>query len=399
LTRRNRISAARLAWAIPLLIAVLALALPAVGEAAGTGSIEGTVTAEGGGALKGVEVCAEEVDEEAFECGTTGNTGTYLISGLPGGEYKVEFWSEGDYVRQFYNDKPSWETANPVQVMANTTRSGINAVLEAGATIKGVVTAAATGQPVAGVEVCAFSVTGGARCGESGGTGSYAIVGLGGVEFEVDFFAEGTGQGLLSEAYPLGLVTVPAHGEVSGINAALQPGGQITGTVRLAATNAPLAGVRVCLSEAEFLESLGCLTTPASGAYRFYGLWNSSYKVVFSAASNEIFDPTPIVDAYPTQWWNGRPTFATATPIPVTAPATVSGIDGSLGPPPAVPPTSSTTPPAAPAPATAVAATSKSGGAPKCRRGFAKRKVRGKQRCVKLHTAARHHRRGHKKSA
>src|SRR6185503_3057218 len=141
------------------------------------------------------------------------------------------------------------------------------------------------------------------RCAETKGAGSYSIDGLAGGQYEVEFFPEETGQDLTAAPYGLGLVTVPAKGEAHGINQALQPGGQIRGTVRVAATGAPLAGVRVCLTEAEFLEPLGCLTTPASGGYRFTGLWRGSFKVVFSAGANEFPDGHTIIDAYPTQWW------------------------------------------------------------------------------------------------
>jgi Carboxypeptidase regulatory-like domain len=378
------------AWPALLLACMLALVLPAVASAAAPGAIEGTVTAEGGGALAEVEVCAEEIGEEEFGCTETDATGEYDLTGLAAGEYKVIFLPyESNYVRQFYDDEQTWNTATPVAVAGGATTHGIDAVLEKGAKISGVVTAAATGQPVAGVEVCAFSTTETGGCAKTNAAGSYTIIGLPGGQFEVEFFPEGTGQGLLSQSYSLGLVTVPAHGEVKGVNQALQPGGQITGTVRLAATGAPLAGVRVCLTEAEFLESLGCLTTPASGAYRFFGIWNGDFKIVFSAEANEFPDSGAIKDAYPTQWWKGATSFTTATPIAITPPATVSGIDAALGPPPAV-----ITPPSTPAKTPAEVPVKKK--ALKCKHGLVKRKVRGKARCVKLHKLT-HHRR-HKKS-
>jgi hypothetical protein len=400
--RRNRTFVA--AWLTPLLVVVAALALPAVGQAAGTGGISGTVSGEGSGGLAGVEVCAEAVVGGGFECELTEAGGAYELPELPEGEYTVEFWaSPQNFVRQFYSGATTQATATPVTVTAGGVTPGIDAVLEKGAKINGAVTVAATGQPAAGIFACAFGTTVSSfGCAETNASGIYSIVGLAGGQYEV-FFESGPGQDLVSAPYSLGLVTVPAKGEKSGVNQALQHGGQISGTVRLAATNAPLAGVRVCLTEAEFLESLGCLTTPASGGYRFTGIWNGSFKVVFSAEASEIQDPAAKVDAYPTQWWQGAASFATATPMAITPPAVVSGVDAALGPPPAVvtPPTTVTT-------TTVTKAVTKPKSKPgseakskplKCRKGFVKRKVHGKPRCLRLHKAVRHKRHHKKKHA
>jgi hypothetical protein len=392
-------------WLIPLLVAAVALALPATGEAAGPGAITGTVSGEGAGVLAGVEVCAENVEafEEEFklECAETGIDGTYSITGLAVGEYLVSFWppSGSNYVEQFYDGQSSWEEATPVQVAAGETKPGIDARLEKGATISGFVKAAATGLSVPGVLVCAFSTDGpGSGCAETNDVGGYTILGLSSGLYEVEFHPLETGQDVVSQQYAGGLVFVPAGGEVTGINEALPPGGQISGTVRAAATGTPLAGVEVCITEAEETWSLGCLKTPASGGYRFTGVWSGSFKIVFSPEASELENGEPskiTADPYPTQWWNGQPTFAAATPIGVTAPAVVTGIDGSLGPGPVV----SASAPAPPAPVTAVV---KPKPKPlKCGHGKvkAKRKVKGKQIrvCMKRHKPKKHHGKHHPK--
>jgi hypothetical protein len=374
--RRNRTLV--VAWLTPLLVALAALALPASGMAAGTGAISGTVTAQGGGGLANIEVCAwsRSGNEEHWGCEVSGVGGAYEIPNLPEDEYVVEFWpGPQNYVWQYYGGGQKFEAATPVVVTGGTTKTGINAALVKGAQVKGRVTAAATGASAPEVEVCAFPTTEGSyRCGLTDSTGNYTIVGN---NHEVTESGD--------------VLVLAAEAVQTGINAALRPGGAITGTVRLAATGAPLAGVRVCLVEAAFLESLGCLTSPASGAYRFYGLRNESYKIVFSAEANEIEDPEAKVDAYPTQWWNGQATFAAAIPIPITPPATVSGVDGSLGPPPATPVTP-ITPPTTTPPVSKQPTTKPKPKVLTCRKGFAKRKVRGKSKCVRLHKAPKHKR-------
>lgn len=393
MTRRNRIFlAAPLAL---LLITGLALALPAVGAAAETGGIKGTVTGEGAGGLESVEVCAYPVSGGGeFECTITLAGGAYEIAGIAAGQYKVEFLPFGtaNFVWQYYDGTQSWEAATSVTVTAGAVTPAIDATLAKGAKISGRVTVAATGLPQKGAEVCAEQVAGsGFECAETNAAGEYTIERLAAGQWDVYFSP--VGSGLLPQAYlnkelteaPTP-VTVTTGGTLTGINAAFKPGGAIGGTVRLAATNAPLAGVRVCLTEAGLLKSLGCLTTPASGGYRFTNVWASSFKVVFSAEAGDFPDPNTIVDAYPTQWWNGQSSFAAATPIVITPQATVLGIDAHLGPPAA---TSTPTPmPSAPS-ATSTPAPKKRK-ALRCRRGFAKRKVHGRARCVKLHKAVRH---------
>ena len=368
-----------------------ALALPAFAVAAEPGAIKGTVTGEGHGGLADVQVCAWDETQGVEGCVKSEVGGAYEIPDLPAGEYLVEFWPAGlNYVWEYYGGSRSVPT--PVTVAGGETKSGIDAELEAGATISGVVSAAATGLPASEVIVCAFKqsefVYG---CDLTDGSGSYAITGLAGGQYEVEFQPENFRE-LVGQDYSLGLVTVQPHAATTGINQALVATGQITGTVRLAATGAPLSGVRVCVTEAEFLETLGCVTTSASGGYRFTGFWPGTVKIVFSAEATEFPDQRAVADAYPTQWWNGASTFATATPIQTAPPAIISGIDASLGPPAS---------PVVPAPVVPVTPVSKAIKKPKplkCRKGAVKRKLHGKVRCVRRHTATKHRHR-HKKPA
>lgn len=391
--RGGRLSTRRAAGLFTLLVAALLLALPAAGEAAGTASIAGTVTSQAEGTpLEGVRVCVEGLgmsEEVEIPCVKTAANGTYTVASLSAGRYVVEFLPpEGrNLVPQFYDGRLSWEEATPISLNAGEAKTGVDAALEKGATISGFVTAAATGLPVPGVFVCAFSTNGpGAGCAETNGVGGYTIVGLPAGLYEVEFEPVETEQDVVSESYAGGLVPVPAQGQVTGINAALQRGGQIAGTVRAAANGAPLGGVEVCITEAGESWALGCLATPPSGAYRFTHVWAGEFKIVFSPEPSELENGKSKkipVDSYPTQWWNGQSTFLAATPIGITPPAVVTGIDGSLGPGPTVSPP-------APAPTPPVTAIVQPKPKPKpkplnCHRGLAKKKVKGKLRCVRRH--------------
>jgi hypothetical protein len=284
------------------IIACALLFVPAIASAA-IGSISGTVIAASGGApLKGVEVCAYALGgEEEFEeaCILTSTSGEYTISGLMPGSYKVEFWPhrEGlNLITQFYNDKPSFATADVV------------------------------------------TVTGGA---------------------------------------PL-----------TGVDAELREGGRIAGTVTDASTHAGVGEIIVCAFES-ISEAGACTLTAAGGQYTIAGLPSGSYEVVF--APN--FEEEELPGTYITQYYNDKPTFATADLVSVTVPATTSNIDAALAkrpaaivPPISVPPVlAPTTPPvtvARPRPLT-------------CKKGFKKKKVKGKARCVKAHHHRRHRQRHH----
>jgi hypothetical protein len=397
------ISRRRIAWLVLLSLTLFALALPAAGEAATPGSIVGRVTAKvGGAAISGVEVCAEPVTSlEPEYCATTDQSGDYAIAGVPPGQYKVDFWAQPQgYVDQFWNGKGLWSEAEAVTVEAGLPRTGVDAQLEVGAVISGRVVAAATGQPVAGVQVCAASTDETQfGCARTDAFGTYAIVGLGTGVYEVLFEPTGTGQNLLGQPYELGPISLVAGAQRTGVDAALQPGGQIEGTVRAAATGAPLAGVEVCVTEASSTWPLACLETPASGGYRFLGAWTGSYKVVFSPEASELEEGEfweIAADGFPTQWWNGQSTFATATPIAIVAPGVASNIDGSLGPGPPAPP-ASTPSPAPSKPVTTVVKPPPKKKPLQCHKGFAKKKVKGKARCVKRHKPRRHHRKHHLK--
>ena len=163
----------------------------------------------------------------------------------------VEFWPQQlNFVWQYYAGTQDWEAATPVLVTEGSTHSGIDATLAKGAQIKGRVTAAETGAPVEEVEVCAAqSPEGSYRCAYTDSSGNYTIVGLAGGTYRVYFYPEGSGLGLLGQAWnghelteTGDALTVAAGGVKEGVDAALRQGGQITGTVRLAAPARPSAG-------------------------------------------------------------------------------------------------------------------------------------------------------------
>ena len=81
-----------------------------------TGSISGRVTGTGGLALQGVTVYAEGTAWGGWA--QTDALGSYSVTGLPAGAYKLQFSGASGYLDQWYDNKPDYESAAEVQVSA-----------------------------------------------------------------------------------------------------------------------------------------------------------------------------------------------------------------------------------------------------------------------------------------
>lgn len=151
------------------------------------GSIEGTVTNADGEPLADIGVQVESENWDGFEW--TFEDGTYRIEGLLPGEYLISFEDELDeiYAPQWYDGEPTRAAANVVTVAAETTLSGIDAVLEVGGTIGGRVTDV-HGEPISGICVGAHDdeENGWARSWTEG-DGVYRLTGLAAGSFRIEF--------------------------------------------------------------------------------------------------------------------------------------------------------------------------------------------------------------------
>lgn len=131
-------------------------------------------------------------------------------------------------------------------------------------------------------------------------------------------------------------VAVTAASTTDEINAALSLGGAISGTVTVQATGAPLPFICVDLYSVGEADYVDFTETNSSGQYRFAGVGSGQYKVFF-------YDDCS-TESYPSEWYNDKPSLATADVVTVTAPNTTSGINAALGPPAPAPPPSGAQP-------------------------------------------------------
>jgi 5-hydroxyisourate hydrolase-like protein (transthyretin family) len=87
--------------------------------------------------------------------------GYHTETGLPSGSYRVEFTDyDGGYIDEFYNNKLSLATANPVVLTAPSDRLGIDFALNKGGLIAGRVTAADTHAPFTEGYVLVYDTSG-----------------------------------------------------------------------------------------------------------------------------------------------------------------------------------------------------------------------------------------------
>jgi carboxypeptidase family protein len=382
---------AGVAFAFSALVLLLAF-LPSAAVAA-TGSLSGTVTDAGAEPIEGVEVCVERGEEETYLCGFTETDGTYFIGGLQPGEYLVSFWGGNKYEYEYYDGASSRAEATLVEVLSGAETTGIDAELRMTGGIEGTVLATEDGLGVEEVEVCAYPVSGEEegswRCGYTAGDGSYEINGLAPGDYKVEFWPGYTGRNLAfqfwdhkSRYVEADVVSLAEAEREGGIDADLPPGASISGNVFSLSAAAPLEEVRVCSIDAITGRLVTCTWTNEAGDYGLRRLPAGQYKAVFSPELWEFFPgeaaPGEEDDGLPTQFWNNQPTLAAAHVISLGTGAAVPGIDARFGTPPhATPPT--ITPPA-PQPKRKR----------KCRRGFRKKKVHGKVRCVKVRKHRRH---------
>jgi 5-hydroxyisourate hydrolase-like protein (transthyretin family) len=307
--------------------------------------ISGTVTDSGTSLpVAGVSVVIYDTEgTRVVATGSTNSSGVYTSStGLPTGTYYARTSNSKGYVDALYAGAacpgglctPS--TGTPINVAAGVMRPGIDFGLAMGGRVSGTVAEAATGLPVAAVQVHVYDSAGSrvtsvyTDCG-----GVYTTsTGLPAGGYRV---RTSNTRGYLDEQYddvpcPGGTCPVAAGTPVAvslgatttGVDFVLAKGGLLSGTVRDAFTGLPLRGVEVHVHDAAGLVTSG--STDNAGVYTSSsGLPTGTYYVRTSNAQgyvDELYDDAPCPA--------GACTPASGTPVAVTAGTTTTGIDFGL---------------------------------------------------------------------
>ena len=296
-----------------------------------TGQITGVVTAADTSLpLQFAYATAYTPDGGYIDSTFTGSNGQYTLTDLEPGDYKVEFsYYGGNYVPEWYDDRPDLYTADLVTVADGMLTPGINAILEVGGEITGTVTAEDTGLPLENISVYAYTLDGAyLTSGYTDANGKYSIGQLGSGSYHIQFIQYGTGASYISQWYnnqpdqdSADPVAVTPPNVTPDIDAVLQKGGGITGAVTVESSGDPLQDVNVILYNlaGDYLDST---SVDASGLYTFTMLASGVYYVQFNPYGDS--------EQYLEEYYDDQPDLLSADPVTVTAPAVVSGIDASL---------------------------------------------------------------------
>lgn len=296
-------------------------------HAAGSGTISGLVTSDGSPVQSGwVSVYTFQSGDSAGYS-SLASDGSYSVSGLAPGQYRVQFGGSG-FPGEYWHNKPTSSAADPVTVNDGQTTTGINADLDPPATITGVVRDA-NGQPLAGANVSLRDGGYGGSSTTTNNQGQYSFTGLRAANSYIVQFSPPAGTPWLGEywedraseqtATPIAV----DPGETFTADATLAKGAQIRGTVTEDG-GTPLSGIDVVVVPGGGGAPLSTVTTSEDGTYASAGLPPGVYKAVFSL-NYYMLD-----DKYIEQWWDGAPSSVTADLISVTGSADVTGIDAAM---------------------------------------------------------------------
>ena len=212
------------------------------------GTISGTVTRDSDGTpISGAEVSANS-ETGGWGHATTAADGTYSVTGLPTGSYRVrvEASSQG-FAEEFYDNTTDWEQATQIAVSAGQTAASIDFSLRGGGSISGTVVRHSDGTPVAEADVWAHSYDGSGGNGtRTAADGTFTITGLAPGDYRVG--SQHDEEGLARQYYNntsdwfLAVrVAVTAGQTASSTNFSLASGGSISGTVVKDSDGTPVA--------------------------------------------------------------------------------------------------------------------------------------------------------------
>jgi hypothetical protein len=263
------------------------------------GTITGLVTDSSGNRLNGicVEVQVPAVARYGFPFTIGGvRNGRYTATNLTPGVYVVNFscpFGEGTYATQWFQGQPGEGTADYVSAPAGVITGGINAILRRGGLVTGTVTNSA-GKAASGVCVQVMPHGSpsdgnlrffGRTISFTNGRGTYRIGPVAAGKYDVQFGCFGSryaSEWYHASATRAGATPVTVANDVTttGVNAALNTGGSITGEVT---NSAGKPQPQICVSANDAADfSNGFAVTNKQGHYAIGRLGSGAYELIFS---------------------------------------------------------------------------------------------------------------------
>jgi len=334
-----------------LMVAGLLSAGMTTAQAVDSGIISGKVTKLGGAALADIDVTVyKEFDDEGetywdeaeVDPVVTEADGTYSVTGLAAGTYRIGFddFASGNYIGEYFENKDNIDEASDIVVETGATAAGKNAELAVAAHITGKVTKSG-GTALSGIDVTAYEQVnddGDVYWEEFGyamtsSTGTYDLGALPGGSYRIGF-DDFEYENYLSEYFEnkdnvdeATDIDVASGATASGKNAQLADGGHITGKVTDSGV-ALLSGIDVTAYELVDLgdgetswEEFGYGWTQSDGTFDVGGLPTGTYRIGFDDFER---------GDYASEFYDDKGRVEDAANIAVIAGATTSGKNAKL---------------------------------------------------------------------
>jgi hypothetical protein len=293
-------------------------------------SLSGTVTGPGGAPLSGITVFVAGDEHNYQRYASTNAAGLYSFTAMPSDSYRVLF-RPSSFIPEAYNDQPDFGQAQRIDLTAPESRGDIDAELALGASVSGVVTEAGSGLPIKDIFVEVLDLEGQrveTAFTQADGTyqtqptlasGSYLVRFNADERFASCTFVTAYYGGAIreEEAEP---VTVTAPNPATGVDASLTRGSILFGRLTDAATGAPLSGGQVTIFDAQGEFAGFGRVTEIGGWATQTGLPGGSYRLRFSDGDGGYID----------EYYDDALTLDAATPVVVSAPDDITGLDAAL---------------------------------------------------------------------
>lgn len=262
-------------------------------------------------------IADDATTKEYIADGGVNSTGYYIVSGLPTGSYKLEtWWYFPLYIYEWYDNKPDFASADPVNVTAPDTVENINFELEIGGCISGCVTS--NKGPLENVYVDVYDATTKNRVSYyfTDPTGYYIVRALPTGDYKV---RTSNDKGFIDLYWnnkldwdSADLVSVTLPDTVNNIDFALYRGAKIKGQVY--GTEGPLESVGIIAFNSSSGEWTSFGKTDSLGSYTIDGLPTGDCKLFAFPEDNTV---------YAFEWYDNKDDWSSADLVYVTAPDSV----------------------------------------------------------------------------
>ncbi len=304
------------------------------------GTIRGTVLKEGGGVITDVQLHVGAGTETGIWRSTTISQvdGSYEISGLPDGQYRVEanFHTLG-YDRKYYNNVYRWDQATLITISGGNVVENIDFALGPGGGISGYVYAQDGVTPLANVCVNVSSsapdfnqVVGWGRTGPDGSF-SFGGVPVGNVYIRTHATCGGNNAAYIDEWYAIGgsvydgnnatPVLIQAGQMTNGLTFTLDTGGIISGYVYKADGTTVITDALISVHAHGTSFGAGTNVSQVDGSYTITGLPPGEYRI---QANNNL------AAGYVTKYYNNKYNWDQADLVVISAGETITNINFNL---------------------------------------------------------------------